>query len=187
MSLECSECERDLRGGHDPFCSRSKGWIKCGLPWTCYNDKGIKWPKVPNLDKRIKKVFGQTVAQAYKEVIIAEASSPKQHRDAKKKYKEFNQKVQSWVKEQPETKAYNEEVKKIDEKLRQKSFCGRELNRVGTIIEIRIGKDLKQYLIGDINKNGGVCDDCMDFDKEVVITRYKFLSSCLTEEVEGDW
>jgi hypothetical protein len=22
MSLECSECERDLRGGHDPSCSR---------------------------------------------------------------------------------------------------------------------------------------------------------------------
>jgi hypothetical protein len=22
MSVECSECERDLRGGHDPSCSR---------------------------------------------------------------------------------------------------------------------------------------------------------------------
>ena len=22
MSVECSECERDLRGGHDPECSR---------------------------------------------------------------------------------------------------------------------------------------------------------------------
>jgi hypothetical protein len=22
MSIECSECERDLRGGHDPACSR---------------------------------------------------------------------------------------------------------------------------------------------------------------------
>ena len=22
MSIECSECERDLRGGHDPSCSR---------------------------------------------------------------------------------------------------------------------------------------------------------------------
>lgn len=25
MSLECSECERDLRGGHGPGCSRYKG------------------------------------------------------------------------------------------------------------------------------------------------------------------
>jgi hypothetical protein len=25
MSLECSECERDLRGGHDPSCSRYPG------------------------------------------------------------------------------------------------------------------------------------------------------------------
>lgn len=25
MSLECSECECDLRGGHDPSCSRYLG------------------------------------------------------------------------------------------------------------------------------------------------------------------
>ncbi len=25
MSLECSECERDLRGGHSPDCSRYPG------------------------------------------------------------------------------------------------------------------------------------------------------------------
>lgn len=25
MSLECSECERDMRGGHDPTCSRHLG------------------------------------------------------------------------------------------------------------------------------------------------------------------
>lgn len=23
MSFECSECERDMRGGHDPLCSRA--------------------------------------------------------------------------------------------------------------------------------------------------------------------
>lgn len=32
MSLECSECERDLRGGHDEDCSRYVPLIcpKCG-------------------------------------------------------------------------------------------------------------------------------------------------------------
>lgn len=42
MSLECSECERDLRGGHDYSCSRNphkwvesvidrdRGYCKCG-------------------------------------------------------------------------------------------------------------------------------------------------------------
>lgn len=25
MSIECGECERDLRGGHDPSCSRYRG------------------------------------------------------------------------------------------------------------------------------------------------------------------
>ena len=28
MSLECSECERDLRGGHGPGCSRFVDWLK---------------------------------------------------------------------------------------------------------------------------------------------------------------
>jgi hypothetical protein len=34
MSIECPECERDLRGGHDPGCSRASkrpkwldGWL----------------------------------------------------------------------------------------------------------------------------------------------------------------
>lgn len=30
MSLECSECERDLRGGHDPECSRFVPCPACG-------------------------------------------------------------------------------------------------------------------------------------------------------------
>ena len=27
MSLECSECERDLRGGHGPGCQRFIDWL----------------------------------------------------------------------------------------------------------------------------------------------------------------
>jgi len=31
VSIECSECERDLRGGHDPSCSRYVRRIcRCG-------------------------------------------------------------------------------------------------------------------------------------------------------------
>jgi hypothetical protein len=29
MSIECAECERDLRGGHDPSCSRHR-YCTCG-------------------------------------------------------------------------------------------------------------------------------------------------------------
>ena len=35
MSLECSECERDLRGGHDPSCSRyRKPCEDCRTTWV---------------------------------------------------------------------------------------------------------------------------------------------------------
>ena len=46
MSMECAECERDLRGGHDPACSRYKAppdCPRCGEPmnsdegWECIN------------------------------------------------------------------------------------------------------------------------------------------------------
>jgi hypothetical protein len=33
LSIECGECERDLRGGHDPSCSRYKPSHTPG-PWT---------------------------------------------------------------------------------------------------------------------------------------------------------
>jgi hypothetical protein len=43
MSLECSECERDLRGGHDPTCSRYRQpcdscgeWVKDFANRTTY-------------------------------------------------------------------------------------------------------------------------------------------------------
>ena len=31
MSLECSECEHDLRGGHDPNCSRAPVMLDVSL------------------------------------------------------------------------------------------------------------------------------------------------------------
>lgn len=50
-------------------------------------------------------------------------------------------------------------------------FCWKKDNlaKVGTLVEI----NNKIYLIGDINELGGVCDDCMDFDKIDIVTRYK--------------
>lgn len=38
MSIECGECERDLRGGHDPACSRyrasDESFEMSQEPWT---------------------------------------------------------------------------------------------------------------------------------------------------------
>jgi hypothetical protein len=46
----------------------------------------------------------------------------------------------------------------------------------GVLVEV----DGSVHLIGDINRLGGVCDDCMAFDYEAKVTRYRRV-------VEKDW
>ena len=50
------------------------------------------------------------------------------------------------------------------------SLSSRNLNRAGIMIEMKKGR--KQYLIGNINENCGVCDDCVAFDKKSIVRRY---------------
>ena len=50
------------------------------------------------------------------------------------------------------------------------SFCERKLNKPGTLIEIEDGS---QYLIGHINVVAGVCDDCVEFERDMIVVRYK--------------
>lgn len=52
------------------------------------------------------------------------------------------------------------------------SFCKLGLNKPGTIIKVKGGKN---YLLGDINCIGGVCDDCVAFGKEMIVKRYMVL------------
>ena len=44
MSIECGECERDLRGGHDPSCSRyisdDERIVKAEYPGAYFVDDG---------------------------------------------------------------------------------------------------------------------------------------------------
>jgi len=53
------------------------------------------------------------------------------------------------------------------------SFSKRDLNKPGTLIELKNGK---QYLIGDINVMRGVCDDCVAFESSTIVKRYKVLT-----------
>lgn len=52
-------------------------------------------------------------------------------------------------------------------------FLHHPMRKVGVLIEVQIGKTKKQYLIGDINKWGGICDDCTAFDEEDRVIRAK--------------
>jgi len=65
-------------------------------------------------------------------------------------------------------------------------FCKQDLNVVGTRVEVAIEQrsfgthpnyttpppELQQFLIGDINKNAGVCDDCVAFSTDSNVIRY---------------
>ena len=59
------------------------------------------------------------------------------------------------------------------------AFCGTEDCRPGVQVEIKRkveGKRTKKlFLIGDINENGGICDDCMNFSYEDTVVRFKEL------------
>ena len=164
-------------------------WIKCGLPWTFYGD----WkdaPKPPSLKKEEKKEFGKTTEQAYKEFVdmlggakyatpeYEEIVKSKAYKAAGRQYKKFVGEVNEWMKSHPLWVAYQKAIKTHDEEQGQKSFCGKELNKPGTLIEVLDNNILKQYLIGDINSLGGVCDDCMGFGKDAVVVRYKVLHGC---------
>jgi len=49
------------------------------------------------------------------------------------------------------------------------SLTKRGLAKPGVVIEV----DGSEYLIGDINTLGGVCDDCADVRSHEIVTRYK--------------
>ena len=52
------------------------------------------------------------------------------------------------------------------------SFSERKLNKPGVLVKMEDGK---QYLIGHINKNRGICDDCVAFDNHDIVVKYKVL------------
>jgi hypothetical protein len=53
----------------------------------------------------------------------------------------------------------------------ENSFDGLGLNKPGTLVETNKGI----FLIGDINQNRGVCDDCEAFSIKEIVKRYKII------------
>lgn len=45
------------------------------------------------------------------------------------------------------------------------------LNLADPGVEVMVGG--RAYLIGDINGQGGICDDCLAFSKGEIVTRYR--------------
>jgi hypothetical protein len=61
-------------------------------------------------------------------------------------------------------------------------FTNMNLDKAGTLIEVELKKEdgnieIVQYLIGHINENCGVCDDCVAFERNTIVKRYKIVWS----------
>ncbi len=87
--------------------------------------------------------------------------------------------IDAWIDEQPEIIAWHQENDRLwaehGEKQANKSFCGRNLNRPGVLIEFEENGQRFKHLIGEINQLGGVCDDCRAFGDETIILRYRVI------------
>ncbi len=85
----------------------------------------------------------------------------------------------NWYDIQPESVEYakikSELNKKYDEEESKLSFSKSKFNVPGVLIEVEKDGKIFQYLIGDINISGGVCDDCMAFDREDIVKRCKIV------------
>lgn len=80
--------------------------------------------------------------------------------------------IESWRDSHPLWEAWRIERDRLAEEGFLRTFVGQGLNRPGVQIELDDGK---RYLIGDINLNSGVCDDCTPFEGDAVIKRYRVL------------
>lgn len=96
-------------------------------------------------------------------------------------YRDFRNKVKQWEEEQPEIIKWYDLVDKLEtehqEKMKPLSFCGLGLNNPGTLIEVEHDNKIHEYLIGDINANRGVCDDCTAFENNAIVKRYMVIWS----------
>jgi hypothetical protein len=78
--------------------------------------------------------------------------------------------VDDWVIAHPKTIALYDASDKWRAENKPLSFTGAGLNKPGTWIKMANGKI---YLIGHINTDRGVCDDCTVFEADEIIVAYK--------------
>jgi len=86
--------------------------------------------------------------------------------------------IDEFVDEIPEVIEWTERCDKIFQQEREEeklaSFSYSELCRPGVLIEVQDTAGTKsKHLIGDINCNSGVCDDCTAFEPETIVLRAK--------------
>lgn len=119
---------------------------------------------IPNLDQEERERFGVT----YEE----QMSRCYDHGDPQPEDEDLLTSMSEWRDQHPALNEYYRLCQERNEAASTRSFCGQNLNQPGIQIELADGS---RYLIGHINPNRGVCDDCTKFPTTTVITRYRVL------------
>lgn len=161
-------------------------WIEINIPW---NDDSLSQPilkNYPDLSEREREVFGESFEEVKKRTI---RKLPANWNDESledqllyKEFREFKVKIEEWYDLQPEiieVESFNKEaLKRFKEIEKAKSFSRSEWAKPGVVIEVlRSDGTISQMMIGDINTNGGVCNDCAGISSSDIIKRYKIVWS----------
>ena len=129
-------------------------WIKFGKPWNSAASECLDSDVLDVIDNKALIQFGMTHADAVATLVGDE--------------------LKVWIKDyyiwlNCEPVYITASIGLIIDKKKTGSFVDSGLNKPGTLIELDDGT---QYLIGDINTVGGVCDDCIAVEPETIIKRY---------------
>jgi hypothetical protein len=135
-------------------------WIDCGLPVFVSYDPELAFPDTL---KKEKEKFGMT----FNEYI--EKYHPLYNKKMdKEKWQKIYKEYYSWIESLPEIIDYHNKHKIKEKELKNKSFCGKGLNKVGTLVELEDGSI---HLIGSLDTNLG--DDCRRLlPVDTIVKRY---------------
>lgn len=87
-------------------------------------------------------------------------------------YRKYRVLQNNWINNHPRMIQYRKDFNRVLEDNAKLSFTGQKLNKPGTLIEIFVNDVKKVFLIGHINSVAGVCNDCVEFDEDCIVTRY---------------
>lgn len=182
-------------------------WIPFNLPWV---NRSIvtedRLPPPPDLADREQAQFGVRYANIHDEdkfidlaVLFMNARIGPTLRGTKNRKEEDQvaeaagmtdqlknmrlcHKIEKWRRTQREYLAWNKvrvaEMTRLQQEDDAKTFNGQGLAKPGTQIEV----EGKLYLIGNINLNRGICDDCTAFEPTAIVTRYRVLCTVPEED-----
>jgi hypothetical protein len=164
-------------------------WIDVNLPWSVEVEHETAPYPEEAVDKAVFAEFGFTKEQLYGEFKVKHGVEAWLARydceePERKEADELFEKVESINKfvetaDIPELDVWVAESARIhaEEKAERKrtSFRHSDLNRPGVLIEVQHNNKRSIFLLGNINCNAGICNDCTAFDDDAIVLRAKVL------------